>query len=184
MDEGRRCLQHFPGQLRRRIPDAFRQLRWENRFGRHHPGRYGESGLYRLHGVQLYLSEPDFCGRILPPVRHPRLLPGRPTYGKQRGCPRAGGESPFPWYPGSAGRRIQPYQQPPFPVSGCSAERYGVKLLFLLLPAPGKAQASRSRRASGIYLLLLRCRYAENKHRRPVFKAVFLRRRRLLDTGV
>lgn len=31
-----------------------------NRFGRHHPGRYGESGLYRVHGVQLHLSEPDF----------------------------------------------------------------------------------------------------------------------------
>ena len=55
-------------QLRRRIPDAFRRRRWENRFGRHHPGHCGESGLYRLHGVQLHLSEPDFRGRILPPV--------------------------------------------------------------------------------------------------------------------
>ena len=82
------------------------------------------------------------------------------------------------------GRCIQPYQQPPFPVSGCSAERYGVKILFLFLPATGEAKASRSRRASGIYLFFLRCQYAENKHRRPVFKEVFLRRRRLLDTGV
>lgn len=45
--------------------DGFRTLSGgsdgENRFGRHHPGRYGESGLYRLHGVQLYLFEPDFA---------------------------------------------------------------------------------------------------------------------------